>query len=94
MDTIFGAGAYKARSHPLSPPFPFNSKGEIVRKFQICPKPDLETAIGDVTRILSKDLLECGTAEFCGKYKNRQNQSNEKDIIWHSVILTGFCLTI
>jgi len=41
MDTIFGTGAYKARSHPLSPPFPLNSKGEIVRKFQICPKAGL-----------------------------------------------------
>jgi ferredoxin-like protein FixX len=69
MDTIFGAGAYKARSRPLSAPFPFNSKGEIVRKFQVCPKPVLETAIRDVTRILFKDSLECGTAELCGKYE-------------------------
>jgi len=69
MDTIFGEGVYKARSHPLWSSFPFNSKGEIVRKFQFCPKPVLETAIRDVTRIHLKDFLECGTAEFCGKYK-------------------------
>jgi hypothetical protein len=48
----------QGQNHPLRASFHFNPKGEIVRKFQICPKPVLETAIRDVTRMLFKEFLE------------------------------------